>query len=181
MELDAWLSHGLRLKQQPLAVGLDTVLQLVVPSDVDAVCDLYISRGALELCFWLTLFQREYVFCKTSTDAIPRCAGHSADGHWSQLRHSATALANFTPSFSNGAREKGGRQVHKHGCVGQEDADPYWSRPWPSAAALAAELLRHPELVAGRRAVEVGAGLGVASIAAALAGAPYLGTNRRLW
>ena len=50
VELDAWLPHGLRLKQQPLAVGLDTVLQLVVPSDVDAVCDIYISRGALELC-----------------------------------------------------------------------------------------------------------------------------------
>ncbi|KAK9838372.1 hypothetical protein WJX81_007839 [Elliptochloris bilobata] len=95
--LDAWLPHGLRLMQQPLAVGIQT-LQLVVPFDVDAVCDLYIGRG-------------------------------------------------------------------------QEDADPYWSRPWPSAVALASELLRRPELVAGQRTVEVGAGLGVATIAAALAGA----------
>ena len=66
MELDAWLPHGLRLKQQPLAVGLDTVLQLVVPSDVDAVCDLYISRGALEPCCWPTSFQRKYAFRKTT-------------------------------------------------------------------------------------------------------------------
>ena len=39
--------------QQPLAVGADTVLQLVVPSDVDTVCDLYIGRGALKLYSWL--------------------------------------------------------------------------------------------------------------------------------
>ena len=79
-----------------------------------------------------------------------------------------------------GGKYKAWRHVHKHG-VGQEEADPYWSRPWPSAAALAAELLRRPELVAGRRAVEVGAGLGVASIAAALAGAPCLSMDRRLF
>ncbi len=30
------------------------------------------------------------------------------------------------------------------------DADPYWTRAWPSAIALAATLLRRPELVRGR-------------------------------
>ena len=56
-------------------------------------------------------------------------------------------------------------------CAGQDAADPYWARPWPSAVALAQELLRRPDLVAGRRVCEVAAGLGVATIAAALAGA----------
>lgn len=51
------------------------------------------------------------------------------------------------------------------------DADPYWTRTWPSAIALAQELLSRPELVAGRRVCDLGAGLGVAGVAAALAGA----------
>ena len=103
MELDAWLPHGLRLKQQPLAVGPETVLQLVVPSDVDAVCDLYISRGALRLCYWLTLLQRKCAFGKTSADAVPRCAGQSAGGCWSQLWQAARALSDHTPLSMIGA------------------------------------------------------------------------------
>lgn len=50
------------------------------------------------------------------------------------------------------------------------DRDPYWSRPWPSAVALAKLILQQPSIVADRRVCEVGAGLGIASIAAALAG-----------
>lgn len=62
----------------------------------------------------------------------------------------------------------------EEGCVcvaGQMDRDPYWSRPWPSAVALAKLILQQPSIVAGRRVCEVGAGLGIASIAAVLAGA----------
>lgn len=55
--------------------------------------------------------------------------------------------------------------------LGLLDRDPYWSRPWPSAVALATQLLLRPALVAGRRVVEVGAGLGVAGLSASLAGA----------
>jgi len=51
------------------------------------------------------------------------------------------------------------------------DGDPYWTRVWPSAIALARELLQRPQLVAGLRVADLGAGLGVAGIAAALAGA----------
>eukprot|EP00967_Tisochrysis_lutea_P072040 scaffold95911_cov19-Tisochrysis_lutea.AAC.2 len=52
------------------------------------------------------------------------------------------------------------------------DADPYWVRAWPSALALASTVLDSPELVRGKRVADLGAGLGVAGIAAALAGAP---------
>eukprot|EP00887_Chlorella_sp_A99_P002425 scaffold10.g2425.t1 len=55
--------------------------------------------------------------------------------------------------------------------AGQADRDPYWCEPWPSALALAEELLRRPELVAGRRVAELGCGLGLAGLAAAAAGA----------
>ncbi|KAF8060503.1 Mettl20 [Scenedesmus sp. PABB004] len=51
------------------------------------------------------------------------------------------------------------------------DGDPYWCRVWPSAIALASQLLARPALVAGKRVADLGAGLGVAGIAAALAGA----------
>ncbi len=54
--------------------------------------------------------------------------------------------------------------------AGQMDRDPYWSRPWPSAVALAKLVLQQPSIVRGRRVCEVGAGLGIASIAAAMAG-----------
>ena len=55
--------------------------------------------------------------------------------------------------------------------AGAVDCDPYWTRVWPSAVALAHQLLARPELVAGARVADLGAGLGVAGLAAALAGA----------
>ena len=54
--------------------------------------------------------------------------------------------------------------------TGEFDRDPYWCRVWPSALALAELILQNPELVAGKSVCDVGAGLGLAGIAAALAG-----------
>eukprot|EP00434_Breviolum_minutum_P045806 symbB.v1.2.041151.t1/scaffold7859.1/size8977/2 len=54
---------------------------------------------------------------------------------------------------------------------GKTSADPSWAQVWPCCAALALHLAEHPELVQKRRIFELGAGLGVAGIAAALAGA----------
>lgn len=47
----------------------------------------------------------------------------------------------------------------------------YWSLCWGSGLALARHLLDRPELVRGRRVVDLGAGSGVVAIAAAMAGA----------
>jgi len=55
--------------------------------------------------------------------------------------------------------------------AGMGDADPYWCRPWPSGLVLGSLLLREPELVRGKRVLDLGCGAGVAGIAAALAGA----------
>ncbi|XP_024540054.1 protein N-terminal and lysine N-methyltransferase efm7 [Selaginella moellendorffii] len=54
--------------------------------------------------------------------------------------------------------------------IGQEK-DPYWCRVWPSSMALAEEIFCHPELVAHRKVCDLGAGLGLAGLAAAFAGA----------
>ncbi|MBO9546689.1 50S ribosomal protein L11 methyltransferase [Caulobacter sp.] len=56
------------------------------------------------------------------------------------------------------------------------DADPdfgspYWARPWGGGLALARHVLDHPETVAGKRVLDLGAGSGLVAIAAALVGA----------
>ena len=48
---------------------------------------------------------------------------------------------------------------------------PYWSFPWAGGQALARYVLDNPELVRGRRVLDVAAGSGLVAIAAALAGA----------
>jgi predicted nicotinamide N-methyase len=47
---------------------------------------------------------------------------------------------------------------------------PYWAFAWPGGQALARHVLDRPELVRGRRVLDVGAGSGLGAIAAALAG-----------
>ncbi len=51
------------------------------------------------------------------------------------------------------------------------DKPPFWSFCWASGQVLAAQILAHPEWVAGKTLVDFGAGSGVVAIAAKLAGA----------
>jgi predicted nicotinamide N-methyase len=48
---------------------------------------------------------------------------------------------------------------------------PFWGVAWPGGQALARYLLDHPDLVAGRSALDLGSGSGLVAIAAAMAGA----------
>lgn len=48
---------------------------------------------------------------------------------------------------------------------------PYWAFPWAGGTALARHVLDHPEQVADRRVLDLGAGSGLVAIAAARAGA----------
>jgi predicted nicotinamide N-methyase len=50
------------------------------------------------------------------------------------------------------------------------ERDPYWCRCWPSALALGRLFTKRPELAQSLRVCEIGAGLGIAGIAAAFAG-----------
>lgn len=76
--------------------------------------------------------------------------------------------------------------------LAQADPDfgsPYWARPWGGGLALARHVLDHPDVVADKRVLDLGAGSGLVAIAAALAGArqvravdvdPYAVTATRL-
>ncbi|WP_246791113.1 class I SAM-dependent methyltransferase [Rhizobium leguminosarum] len=57
--------------------------------------------------------------------------------------------------------------------AGRREADPapYWAYPWAGGAVLARYLLDQPEIVVGRRVLDLGAGSGLVAIAAAKAGA----------
>ncbi len=48
---------------------------------------------------------------------------------------------------------------------------PYWAFAWAGGQALARYILDHPETVAGKTVVDIGAGCGLVAIAAARAGA----------
>ena len=55
--------------------------------------------------------------------------------------------------------------------VGEEFRTPYWPYVWAGGLVLARHLLRHPELAAGRRVLDLGTGSGLVAIAASKAGA----------
>lgn len=53
----------------------------------------------------------------------------------------------------------------------KSDAPPYWAHVWGGGLALARFLVARPQIVRGRRVVDLGTGCGVVAIAAGLAGA----------
>jgi predicted nicotinamide N-methyase len=55
--------------------------------------------------------------------------------------------------------------------VGPGSEPPFWAAAWPGGQALARYVLDHPEVVAGRTVLDLGAGSGLVAVAAALAGA----------
>jgi predicted nicotinamide N-methyase len=57
-----------------------------------------------------------------------------------------------------------------------EDRLPFWAELWPSGAALARAIAARP--LTGRRVLELGCGLGLVSVTAALAGAEVLAADR---
>jgi predicted nicotinamide N-methyase len=60
---------------------------------------------------------------------------------------------------------------------GSVAAPPFWAFPWAGGQALARYVLDHPELVAGRRVLDLASGSGLVAIAAALAGADRVTAN----
>jgi predicted nicotinamide N-methyase len=57
-------------------------------------------------------------------------------------------------------------------------SSPYWSQIWPSSIALSLFILQHPELISGKKVLELGAGLGLPSLIAAGNAAEVLCTDK---
>jgi predicted nicotinamide N-methyase len=55
--------------------------------------------------------------------------------------------------------------------TGPGSEPPFWAAAWPGGQALARYVLDHPDVVAGRTVLDLGAGSGLVAVAAALAGA----------
>ena len=55
--------------------------------------------------------------------------------------------------------------------AGPGSEPPFWAAAWPGGQALARYVLDHPDVVAGRTVLDLGAGSGLVSVAAAMAGA----------
>lgn len=61
--------------------------------------------------------------------------------------------------------------------IGLHGGPPFWALAWPGGLALARHLLDHPELVSGKRVLDLAAGSGLLAIAAAKCGARHAIAN----
>jgi predicted nicotinamide N-methyase len=61
--------------------------------------------------------------------------------------------------------------IHRTWSAIDEEAPPFWAFAWVGGQALARHVLDHPDLVRGRRVLDLAAGSGIIAIAAARAGA----------
>jgi predicted nicotinamide N-methyase len=61
--------------------------------------------------------------------------------------------------------------------AGRALSPPYWADAWVGGQALARYVVDHPDVVAGRRVLDVASGSGLVAIAAALAGAEAVTAN----
>ena len=61
--------------------------------------------------------------------------------------------------------------VDVYSALGKPNDDPHWADLWHGSVALAAAIFANPDVVRGKRVVDLGCGLGLGGIAAAMCGA----------
>ncbi len=64
--------------------------------------------------------------------------------------------------------------IHRTWSQTDEEAPPFWAFAWAGGQALARHVLDHPEVVRGRRVLDLASGSGIVAIAAARAGAVHV-------
>ncbi|KQV81822.1 hypothetical protein ASC90_04285 [Rhizobium sp. Root1220] len=64
-----------------------------------------------------------------------------------------------------------GSGLSRLGAGKSNDPPPYWAYGWAGGTVLAHHILKHPDIVRGRRVLDLGAGSGVVAISAARCGA----------
>lgn len=99
-------------------------------------------------------------------------ARHSAPDPWRDVVEETVALAGRELRI---VRPRDVMELLDEGAFDQDEFLPYWAELWPSGIALARAVAERD--LAGTRVLELGCGLGLSSIAAALAGATVLATD----
>jgi predicted nicotinamide N-methyase len=109
----------------------------------------------------------------TPVEAERPSAGRTGPGDpWRELATDAVAVGGRTLRI---VHPRDSEALLDEQAFDREEFLPYWAQLWPSAIALARATARlHP---AGRRVLELGCGLGLPSIVAALEGAGVLATD----
>ena len=103
---------------------------------------------------------------------MPERGGRSTPDPWRDLVEETVAVAGRQLSI---VRPTESEDLIDEVAFEREELLPYWAQLWPSAIALArATAAARP---AGKRVLELGCGLGLPSIAAALEGASVLATD----
>ncbi|MDQ1724996.1 MAG: hypothetical protein QOG52_2024 [Frankiaceae bacterium] len=69
------------------------------------------------------------------------------------------------------------RMTDRAAALGTTVELPYWASSWPGGQAVARYVLDHPDLVVGKRVLDVASGSGLIGIAAARAGAAHVQVN----
>lgn len=64
--------------------------------------------------------------------------------------------------------------IHRAWSQADEEAPPFWAFAWAGGQALARHVLDHPQVVRGRRVLDLASGSGIVAIAAARAGALHV-------
>ncbi|HEY2195810.1 MAG TPA: 50S ribosomal protein L11 methyltransferase [Actinomycetospora sp.] len=64
--------------------------------------------------------------------------------------------------------------IHRAWSQADEEAPPFWAFAWAGGQALARHVLDHPQVVRGRRVLDLATGSGIVAIAAARAGALHV-------
>ncbi|NMO90629.1 methyltransferase [Actinomycetospora sp. TBRC 11914] len=64
--------------------------------------------------------------------------------------------------------------IHRAWSQADEEAPPFWAFAWAGGQALARHVLDHPDVVRGRRVLDLATGSGIVAIAAARAGALHV-------
>jgi predicted nicotinamide N-methyase len=107
-----------------------------------------------------------------SVSNMPEPGGGSTPDPWRDLAEETIVVAGRQLRI---VRPRESEDLIDEQAFEREELLPYWAQLWPSAIALArAAAAAHP---AGKRVLELGCGLGLPSIAAALEGASVLATD----
>ncbi len=91
--------------------------------------------------------------------------------------HTALAAVPFVPEIALYQADEPIALWEETEAVGMQQPPPFWAFAWAGGQALARHVLDHPDLISGRRVLDLATGSGLVAVAAARAGASAVAAN----